>query len=579
MVQQVYQPNIGRVVNNALTIRAQQKAEERQGMENALMRQKMESQRRLGQDLPAAVQGDENALARIYGYAPEQAMGAQKFRQGQQQYDMDVAKQKAGVVSGIIETLEMASPEQRSTLYQRSLPALQEAAPGAAFPPDYSDAFLAEARAEIAALGGEVPDLFQPKAAPTRTRTLGDQEVQEELTAQGWQRIGGGPRFKPDKPEKVTTKGAFNSETNQLQFATEAEIQASGGTLQPIPTGLKLQSDGQGGFTLVTGSVGAAGAGDLTPTTKTNLQQKQINAAEGLARIHQIRASFKPEYLEIGTRLNTAWAAGKEKLGFKLSESDEAVLSDFSTFQRLAIENINTYIKEITGAQMSEAEANRIRKAAPDAGEGVFDGDSPTEFKSKMDDVTKQLTFAAARHSFALKQGLDPMSYAAQTPLETMPEVIEQQGAQIEQQVRAASPELDDAAVRAEVKARLQAVFGMGGGEGGGGNSGGGSISGSGGSRSGAPFDPEGANYDDTRARAAGMTPAGPEAGENQGHMGSVAETTPEEQRRYGLPAESYILLKGHSHPTWSKAVEAEVARGFEVVKRGDRYFSVPAAR
>jgi len=72
------------------------------------------------------------------------------------------------------------------------------------------------------------------------------------------------------------------------------------------------------------------------------------------------------------------------------------------------------------------------------------------------------------------------------------------------------------------------------------------------------------------------MKPAGPEAGENAGHMGSVVETTPAEQSKFNLPRESFLILKGGKHPTFDKAVAGEAARGFKVVKRGSRFFSVP---
>ncbi len=90
----------------------------------------------------------------------------------------------------------------------------------------------------------------------------------------------------------------------------------------------------------------------------------------------------------------------------------------------------------------------------------------------------------------------------------------------------------------------------------------------------GGAFSADGAGYDYARARQAGMSADG--TGENAGHWGSVAPTTPEEQRRYGLPKDSYVILKGKAHKTFDKAVAAEQQRGFEVVKKGDRYFSVP---
>lgn len=91
-----------------------------------------------------------------------------------------------------------------------------------------------------------------------------------------------------------------------------------------------------------------------------------------------------------------------------------------------------------------------------------------------------------------------------------------------------------------------------------------------------APFDPQGSGYDMDRALAGGMTAAGPEAGADEGHFGSVVQTTGEEQKSLGLPADSYIILKGFNHPTFDKAVAAEEARGFRVILRGGRYYSVP---
>lgn len=89
-------------------------------------------------------------------------------------------------------------------------------------------------------------------------------------------------------------------------------------------------------------------------------------------------------------------------------------------------------------------------------------------------------------------------------------------------------------------------------------------------------FDPEGSDYDMKSAVAAGMKPEiDPEDGKP--HWGSVIGTTKEDQEKYGLPEESYMLLKGKSHETWDKAVQGEAERGFRVKKFGDRYYSIPA--
>lgn len=72
-------------------------------------------------------------------------------------------------------------------------------------------------------------------------------------------------------------------------------------------------------------------------------------------------------------------------------------------------------------------------------------------------------------------------------------------------------------------------------------------------------FDAEGGKYDYDSAHKAGMGRGA------DGHYGSVV----------GQPDGSYLILKGRSHPTYSKAVEAERKRGYSVKKRNGRYYSV----
>jgi len=87
-------------------------------------------------------------------------------------------------------------------------------------------------------------------------------------------------------------------------------------------------------------------------------------------------------------------------------------------------------------------------------------------------------------------------------------------------------------------------------------------------------FDPESEDYDYDTAVSAGLGPDGKD--ENAGHWGSVTRASAEDRKKYGLPDESYIVLKGRKHETWDKAEEAEKERGSEIVKMGNRYYSVP---
>ena len=68
-------------------------------------------------------------------------------------------------------------------------------------------------------------------------------------------------------------------------------------------------------------------------------------------------------------------------------------------------------------------------------------------------------------------------------------------------------------------------------------------------------FNPEGRGYDYESARKAGIGP------DKSGHW-------PSREPKSGL------ILKGRSHPTYSKTKAGETRAGYEIKKRGDRYFS-----
>jgi hypothetical protein len=90
-------------------------------------------------------------------------------------------------------------------------------------------------------------------------------------------------------------------------------------------------------------------------------------------------------------------------------------------------------------------------------------------------------------------------------------------------------------------------------------------------------FNPESEDYDYATAVAAGLGPDG--TGKDAGHWGSVAAASDKEKKAHGLPKDSYVVLKGRKHETWDKAEQAEKERGARIVKRGERYYSVPEGK
>jgi hypothetical protein len=90
-----------------------------------------------------------------------------------------------------------------------------------------------------------------------------------------------------------------------------------------------------------------------------------------------------------------------DKAGIPLSKDNRDKLEAYSTFQNDAFDNMNRYIKEITGAQMSESEADRLRKAMPDP-----QRDSPVEFKAKLDRSMVILQRAGNIYKEMLRNGI-----------------------------------------------------------------------------------------------------------------------------------------------------------------------------
>jgi hypothetical protein len=82
-------------------------------------------------------------------------------------------------------------------------------------------------------------------------------------------------------------------------------------------------------------------------------------------------------------------------------------------------------------------------------------------------------------------------------------------------------------------------------------------------------FRPTGQGYDYANARRAGFKPG------DDGHWPSRMPLSPEEAASAGLPADSGLLLKGSTHPTFQKGVDVDKSLGYRLVSRGGRFYTV----
>ena len=180
---------------------------------------------------------------------------------------------------------------------------------------------------------------------------------------------------------------------------------------------------GEDGRTKVT--IGKGQGGGLTKANATKAQSKLIDINEGYERTKQIAEKFKPEFLTYSGKAGALWSAAKAKAGKDLTKQERTQLAEYADFYRTSISNLNNYIKEITGAALSEAEASRIRTALPDPGDagimGILSGQDPVTFKANLDSSMRDLEKARIRYEYYLKNGVsDVSSMADKTPLSDM---------------------------------------------------------------------------------------------------------------------------------------------------------------
>jgi len=193
--------------------------------------------------------------------------------------------------------------------------------------------------------------------------------------------------------------------------------------------------------------------GQLSKPTATEVEKQQLNTGDQIARLNNIQFSYRPEFLNIKFRAGQEWNSLKDKFS-NLPAAEKATLSAYSTYKQNATQNLNLTIKEITGAAMSDAEAGRITSTLPNAGTGIFDGDSPTQFESKLNNGIQQTKYALARKQYALKNGLNWQD----TPLDKMPEIINKRGEDIAKQYKLNPKDPKD---RNIIRNQLAAEFGI----------------------------------------------------------------------------------------------------------------------
>jgi hypothetical protein len=268
-------------------------------------------------------------------------------------------------------------------------------------------------------------------ASPEGRKTLGElMTAQKGLAGETFNLAEGATlgRINPftNQPEIVAQGAPKEKPTpSDIQGYNLAKSQGFGGSFLDYQTAIKKAG---------AGSTVVYPPGALVPD-KATAKDAQTNILQTGARLslyNQIEAQFKPEYLQPAFRAGQAWSSIKDRAGKNLPPQDVETLRDFSQFRQNSINNLSQTIKDLTGAAMGVQEAERIMAGMPNAGTGLFDGDSPTEFKAKLDNVTKQMRNVEARNAYILRKGLS----FKDVPLDNVPKLINDRASELAREYR-----------------------------------------------------------------------------------------------------------------------------------------------
>jgi hypothetical protein len=246
--------------------------------------------------------------------------------------------------------------------------------------------------------------------------------------------------------------------TRSSRGQIQVEQQAKGGGIQI--TGYDdagrplIEIGGPGG--------GATAHGSLTGPTRNEVQKETIGLQDQIAQLDQIAGGFKPEYLQLGPRLGNAVTAGKDKLGIGTSPEEQAALGNFAKFRSDSVANLNAQLKAQSGSAVTPQEAERTLSTIPNAGTGITDGDSPIEFKSKLNATVSRAKLALARKTYLQTQGIPfDMSKGNNggVEIDAMPGIIDAEGAKVEQELVAKGVPPDQ--IEAQTDAILKQKFGI----------------------------------------------------------------------------------------------------------------------
>jgi hypothetical protein len=190
-------------------------------------------------------------------------------------------------------------------------------------------------------------------------------------------------------------------------------------------------------------------------SAQTEIDKALLSSGSRLQVLNRISESYRPEFLQTRFKVAQGLVELGEKLGREPNPGERQNLEQYSRFKQDAVRQLNQYINEITGAAIGQGEeAERLKSGVPNPGTGLFGGDSPTVFLSKLNNTVRDLRLAEARLQYIKTKGFNLQDVT----LDQMPTIMRKRKEQIVKDFG-----LDEAnqADREVLRNRLAAEFGL----------------------------------------------------------------------------------------------------------------------
>jgi hypothetical protein len=268
------------------------------------------------------------------------------------------------------------------------------------------------------------------------------------------QPLAGGPRLVATAPGNPAAEKLVEVYDPQSPTGTSFVRQADaiGRAGKPASGGVTMSYDAEGRPIFQMG-----GRQDLTTSAKNAIDQKLLDSGDTMSQITAIKAKFKPEYQQIGTRWNALRSSVMSKAGFQLPAEDRRFLREFGSYRAEAGQMFSNILKSLSGAAVTPAEMKRAEAWLPNPGTGLWDGDDPETLAEKVQRMEDFTARGLAKYSYIRRNGLDINA----VDVDQMPQLMRQRGQQIESELRqqGMTPEqAQQAAVQ-----QIGAEFGIGG--------------------------------------------------------------------------------------------------------------------